>query len=69
MTRKARQELSFRRPMAVTEVVYLSRIGDSFSLCPRCRLTMDREYMHFCDRCGQRLDWTNFGKTAKIFLK
>jgi len=60
MTRIARRELSFRRPMAVTEVVYHSRSGNSFPRCPRCRLTMEREYMHFCDRCGQKLDWSSF---------
>ena len=62
-------ELGFRRPMAVTEVVYLRRCGDSFPRCPRCRLTMDREYMHFCDRCGQKLDWSDFEQTATVLQK
>lgn len=63
------RELGFRRPMAVTEVVYFPRCGDSFPRCPRCHLTIDREYMHFCDRCGQRLDWTSFEQTAAVSMK
>ena len=54
------RELCFRRPMPVTEVVHFSHSSGSFPRCPRCRLTMDREYMSFCDRCGQKLDWSCF---------
>ena len=55
-------ELSFRIPMAVTEIVHFSRLGASYPRCPRCRSDLDREYMSFCDRCGQRLDWTQLDR-------
>ena len=55
--------------MTVREVVYFPRSSSSFSRCPRCRLTMDREYMSFCDRCGQKLDWTDFETSATVILK
>ena len=31
--------------------------GDSYPLCPRCGGLTDREYMAFCDQCGQCLGW------------
>lgn len=54
-----REALSFRRSMAVRTAV-LYRSGDTYPLCPRCRIPMDREYQRFCDRCGQRLDWSTY---------
>lgn len=63
------RQLGFRRPMSVTEVVYLHRCHASFPRCPRCHLTMEREYMNFCDRCGQRLDWTTFDESAEVLFK
>jgi len=49
----------YRLPMQVTQVIELTS-GDSYPICPRCGCTMDREYMNFCDRCGQRLGWERF---------
>lgn len=35
-----------------------SDMGDSlYYLCPTCRIPLPREYMHFCDHCGQHLGW------------
>ena len=58
-------ELSFRRSMAVTTVL-LYRAGEAYPICPRCSVTMEREYQKFCDRCGQRLDWSKFHQAAVI---
>lgn len=49
----------YRIPMPVTEALLFSR-GDSYPICPRCNSTIDREYMNFCDSCGQRLFWEQF---------
>ena len=51
------RELSFRDPMDVTEIVYYRKNKASFAKCPRCMSPLDREYVSFCDRCGQRLSW------------
>lgn len=51
--------VQYRIPMPVLQVLILTN-GDSYSICPRCDLLLDREYMHFCDRCGQRLSWKLF---------
>ena len=46
----------YRIPLPVTKVmVHCS--GDSYPMCPRCDCTLEREYVRFCDRCGQRLSW------------
>ena len=58
-------ELSFRRPMAVTEALRF-RTGGSYPVCPRCGVTMEREYQNFCDRCGQRLEWSRFDRAAVV---
>ena len=47
---------SYRIPLPVVEVVVL-RSGDGYCVCPRCNTLLDREYMRFCDCCGQHLAW------------
>lgn len=67
-------ELSYRRPMEV-DTIYayrkrmLGSVGwSNYPVCPRCNITMEREYQSFCDRCGQKLDWKKF-KQATIIKK
>ncbi len=36
-----------------------------FYVCPACHVTLEREFMSYCDRCGQRLDWRKY-KDAKV---
>ena len=48
--------ISYRIPLPVTEVV-LFRSGDIYTVCPRCDSLLDREYMRYCDCCGQHLFW------------
>lgn len=55
-----RWAMSFRYPQQVTDGVYYLRARCYYPLCPRCRETLAREYVSFCDRCGQRLDWDAF---------
>ena len=45
-------------PMRVTAFRTL-RSGDTYyPVCPGCHVTLEREYQRYCDRCGQRLDWS-----------
>lgn len=56
---------AYRQPMPVREyVLYQGAFGKAsvFFLCPRCNLTMEREYQSFCDRCGQCLNWKRIEK-------
>lgn len=54
------EAISYRKPMAVKEVVYFPAADGAFARCPRCRITMEREYVCYCDRCGQCLDWDSY---------
>ena len=46
----------YRLPLPVTEMLQLTD-GTSFPICPRCDRSIDKEYMAYCDRCGQHLAW------------
>lgn len=63
------QGLAFQTPTEVTQVQCLPCISGLtyFSVCPRYKVTLEREYQFFCDRCGQCLNWKNFS-TATIVL-
>lgn len=61
----ADEAISFRRPMQVREVMVLG--GTAWAVCPRCELTLEREYMSYCDRCGQCLGWKELKKAAIIY--
>lgn len=56
---------SYRKAQRVDEVL-MTDYGQAFPVCPRCKISMEREFMSYCDRCGQRLDWINFPKSAAI---
>ena len=59
---------AYRRPMRVTEyILYQGTFGkeSAFFLCPRCDITLEREYQSFCDRCGQRLNWNRLHKAKR----
>ena len=49
----------FRIPKSVTQTRVYAR-GHCYPVCPSCRSSLDREYMAFCDRCGQRLAWEEY---------
>lgn len=50
------QAYSYRVPLPVKDVRTFAN-GNSYPICPRCAGTLEREYMCFCDRCGQKLNW------------
>ena len=56
--------ISFRLPMLVCEAKMLA--GTTWAVCPRCKLTLEREYMAYCDRCGQCLKWKKFLKMVYV---
>lgn len=33
--------------------------------CPVCSELIDKENLRFCDKCGQRLDWSNYWEAIK----
>lgn len=58
--------VSFRKPLAVLQMLQLEN-GTVFPVCPRCRSSLDREYVNYCDRCGQRLDWKRLSSAEIIY--
>ena len=55
---------SYRTPMQVTKLRKYRYT--SYYICPRCNVTMEREFMAYCDRCGQCLSWKNYRKAVVI---
>lgn len=57
----------YRAPMLVTELMVFEsgRRKSCYYVCPQCGITLEREFMAYCDRCGQCLDWKGY-KKAKI---
>ncbi len=45
----------FRVPKLVSDLMIFP--DTSFFVCPQCGITLEREFMNYCDRCGQRLNW------------
>lgn len=56
---------SYRLPLPVRKVL-IFRNNASYPICPRCGSTLPREYMRFCDRCGQKLSWFVYECASEI---
>ena len=66
LIKKLNDLFSYRRPMPVREyTLYQSTFNSDsiYYLCPRCDITMEREYQAYCDRCGQCLGWNGINRT------
>jgi len=63
------EAVSYRKPMTVTAVrgIRYSFGLTTFPICPRCGISMDREYTAYCDRCGQALGWKDLDH-ARVIL-
>ena len=56
----------YRMPMQVRRRLVFPN-GDSYPICPRCDDLVDREYLRFCNQCGQRLGWEVFDSAQIIY--
>ncbi len=66
--KRAAEEITYRIPMEIQQLRYYTYNHTSYAVCPRCRISLDREYIRFCDVCGQRLSWKNYGNVIVITL-
>ncbi len=58
----------YRLPMRVTEMkVFYDNMA--YFVCPRCKITMERDFCAYCDRCGQRLNWCAYKRARRIFAE
>lgn len=64
-----REEITYRKEMRVRAVMVIGsgngRTG--YAVCPRCGVTMEREYMNYCTWCGQKLGWRGYRKAEEIY--
>lgn len=44
----------------VTTLRYYANSASTYSVCPRCRMDLEREYQNYCESCGQKLSWSRF---------
>ena len=54
----------YRVPMPVTH--FTVRQNMVYYMCPRCQITVEREFMAYCDRCGQCLNWSGYRKAVRV---
>lgn len=59
--------VSYRIAIPVTKIVQYHASGYCYPMCPRCKQSIEREYMGYCDRCGQKLSWEKI-ENAKILM-
>lgn len=60
---------SYRFALPVTELMVFEtgQRTDYYYVCPRCGVTLEREFLGYCDRCGQHLDWKNYKKVKLVY--
>ena len=58
--------LSYRQPLEVTHMLLLAN-DDCYPICPKCGISLDREYMSYCDRCGQCLGWRKYNDAEIVY--
>ena len=54
----ANEELSYRVPKRVRKCILLN--DSLYAVCPRCGVSIERDYVAYCSRCGQRLNWVGY---------
>ena len=55
-TRLFMKAVSYRIPLPVRKIIVYAD-NTAYPLCPRCESALEREYVFFCDQCGQKLNW------------
>lgn len=55
----------YRKAWCIEEIMVFPN-GMGYYVCPRCRITLEREFVAYCDRCGQHLGWKGYRKVRVI---
>lgn len=60
--------ITYRMPMRVQDVMVFYHFpeDDIYYRCPRCQQLLEREFMAYCSRCGQCLDWDDYRSAKRI---
>jgi transcription initiation factor TFIIIB Brf1 subunit/transcription initiation factor TFIIB len=61
--------MTYRVPMMVDEAIIYRKAftDDLYYRCPRCQTFLARDFMAYCDRCGQCLDWREYRKAKRTY--
>lgn len=62
----AKESASYRTKLPIKELTLYENENSIYALCPRCKATMEKDYLSFCSSCGQKLSWTNWEKAPII---
>lgn len=57
---------AYRQPMPVTRRMVFPLEEKAYYVCPRCNVTLEREFVSYCDRCGQYLNWSGYKAAAVV---
>ena len=63
--------MTYRVPMIVKDMVSFYHFPEDnvYYRCPRCQELLPREFVAYCDRCGQCLDWSDYKKARRTYFK
>lgn len=62
---RRRKAYSYRIPMQIR--LYMKHwFGDAYPICPRCDSSLDRDFIAYCYRCGQKLGWDRINEVCFI---
>lgn len=63
--------MTYRVPMMVDEAIIYRKAftDDLYYRCPRCQTFLARDFMAYCDRCGQCLNWSDYKKARRKYFK
>lgn len=61
--------ISYRIPLSIRKIrVFRETLTKtSYYVCPRCDCSLEREFVLFCARCGQQLDWRNYRQVTRVY--
>lgn len=63
--------VTYRVPMMVHDMVVFRQVRDDDTCyrCPRCQVLLEREFMEYCSRCGQALNWRDYRKAKQTIVE
>ena len=63
--------MTYRVPMVVKDMVSFYHFPEDnvYYRCPRCQELLPRDFVAYCDRCGQCLDWSEYRKAKRTYFK
>ncbi len=54
------EAVTYRQKLPINEIKLYEKENSIYALCPRCRATIERDYLNYCSCCGQKIDWKNW---------